>query len=343
MNKKENILQGNSYKKAGVDIDSGNVFVEKIKNFASATKRLGTDSSLGGFGAVFDLKACGYKDPLIVSSNDGVGTKLLIAKEMGIHNTIGIDLVAMCVNDIVVQGAEPVVFLDYFATGKLDVDVAVEVMRGISAACVETGCSLSGGETAEMPGVYNNNDYDLGGFAYGLVERGNILPKLDLIKKGDVLIGIESSGVHSNGFSLVRHILKQNNVKLDQVIKEVDDVRTIGEVLLTPTKIYVKPVLRLLINKLNIKAIAHITGGGIVENLPRVLPKNMNFNIDYNSFPVPNIFTYLQKMGNIAPDEMRRVFNLGIGMILVAGQEDADLAMSQLKEDGLLSYIIGNC
>lgn len=325
-----------NYKQAGVDIDAGNSLVEKIKPFAKATKRIGADSDLGGFGALFDLKKCNFKDPVLVSSTDGVGTKLKVAIEVGKHDTIGIDLVAMSVNDLVVQGAEPLFFLDYFACSKLEVEVAAQVIKGIAEGCKQAGCALIGGETAEMPGMYHPEDYDLAGFAVGAVERDQILPKET--HAGDVLIGLKSSGVHSNGYSLARFVLQKNSVKFSDV---AFDGKTVGEVLLTPTKIYVKSCLE-AVRTGKIKALSHITGGGLTENLPRVLSKNVKPKIDYKSWQRPQIFDYLQKLGNVADEEMHRTFNCGIGMVLVVAKNDADEVLQLLKKAGEDAAIIGN-
>ena len=324
-----------SYKDAGVDISAGNELVSKIKPFAKSTIRPGADADLGGFGALFDLAKCGYKDPILVSSTDGVGTKLKIAKDLGRHDTIGIDLVAMCVNDLVVQGAEPLFFLDYFASGKLSLDVASDVIKGIAAGCKMANCALIGGETAEMPGLYGEGDYDLAGFTVGVVERENILPKN--IAAGDIVLGLKSSGVHSNGFSLVRHILKERNIALDH---ELSSGKTIGEALLEPTKIYVKSCLS-AIKTGKIKALAHITGGGLLENIPRVLPKNLFAEINYSSWKLPELFQFLKDAGNVEDIEMHRTFNCGIGMILVVDQKDISAVKATLIEFGEEVFEIG--
>jgi phosphoribosylaminoimidazole synthetase len=324
-----------NYKQAGVDIDAGNELVNRIKPFAKATKRIGADSDLGGFGALFDLKKCNFKDPVLVSSTDGVGTKLKVAIEVGKHDTIGIDLVAMSVNDLVVQGAEPLFFLDYFACSKLDVDVASDVIKGIADGCKQAGCALIGGETAEMPGMYVAGDYDLAGFAVGAVERDQILPKET--KAGDVLLGLKSSGVHSNGYSLARFILQKNNLKFSDA---AFDGKTIGEALLTPTKIYVKSCLQ-AVKTGKVKALSHITGGGLTENLPRVLTKGTTPKIDYKSWSRPEIFNFLQKLGNVTDEEMHRTFNCGIGMVLVVEKNDADEVKSILEKAGEEVFVIG--
>ncbi len=326
-----------NYKQAGVDIDAGNELINRIKPFAKATKRIGADSELGGFGALFDLKKCGYKDPILVSSTDGVGTKLKVAIDLGKHDSIGIDLVAMSVNDLLAQGAEPLFFLDYFACSKLSLDVASDVVKGIAEGCKQAGCALIGGETAEMPGMYKEGDYDLAGFAVGAVERDLILPKET--KVGDVLIGLKSSGVHSNGYSLARFILQKNNINFEDKIAEFGN-KTIGEVLLTPTKIYVKSCLN-AIKTGKVKALAHITGGGLVENLPRVLSEGVEVKIDYKSWTAPEIFPWLQKMGNVADEEMRRTFNCGIGMVLVVDKNDAEEIKDVLEKSGEETFVIG--
>lgn len=324
-----------NYKQAGVDIDAGNELVNRIKPFAKATKRIGADSDLGGFGALFDLKKCNFKDPVLVSSTDGVGTKLRVAIEVGKHDTIGIDLVAMSVNDLVVQGAEPLFFLDYFACSKLDVDVASDVIKGIADGCKQAGCALIGGETAEMPGMYEAGDYDLAGFAVGAAERAQILPRET--KAGDILLGLKSSGVHSNGYSLARFILQKNNLKFSD---KAFDGKTIGEALLTPTKIYVKSCLQ-AVRTGKVKALAHITGGGLTENLPRVLSKNVTPKIDYKSWDRPEIFNFLQKLGNVTEEEMHRTFNCGIGMVLVVEKQDVAEVKNILQKAGEEVFEIG--
>ncbi len=317
-----------NYKDAGVDISAGNELVDRIKPFAKSTIRAGADASLGGFGALFDLAKCGYKDPILVSATDGVGTKLKIAQDLNCHDTIGIDLVAMCVNDLVVQGAEPLFFLDYFASSKLSLDLASDVIEGIAAGCKIANCALIGGETAEMPGLYNDGDYDLAGFSVGVVERENILPKN--LQAGDVVLGLKSSGIHSNGFSLVRHIIKEKNIGLEH---QLSSGKTLGEALIEPTKIYVKSCLG-AIKTGKIKALAHITGGGLLENIPRVLPKNLFADINYSSWKLPELFQFLQDQGNVEDSEMYRTFNCGIGMILIVDKNDIDLIKTKLAEFG---------
>jgi phosphoribosylaminoimidazole (AIR) synthetase len=327
-----------NYKQAGVDIDAGNELINRIKPFAKSTRRIGADSELGGFGALFDLKKCDYKDPILVSSTDGVGTKLKVAIDLNKHDTIGIDLVAMSVNDLLAQGAEPLFFLDYFACSKLSLEVASDVIKGIADGCKLAGCALIGGETAEMPGMYKEGDYDLAGFAVGAVERDLILPTQT--KAGDVLIGLTSSGVHSNGYSLARFILQKNNINFEDKIVEFGG-KSIGEVLLTPTKIYVKSCLAALKTG-KVKALAHITGGGLVENLPRVLSEGVEVKIDYKSWKAPEIFTWLQKTGNVADEEMHRTFNCGIGMVLVVDKNDVEEVQEILRQAGEEVFVIGS-
>jgi phosphoribosylformylglycinamidine cyclo-ligase len=309
INNKKNSL---NYKDAGVDIDAGNELVTRIKPFAKSTIRPGADASLGGFGALFDLAKCNYQDPILVSATDGVGTKLKIAQMLDKHDTIGIDLVAMCVNDLVVQGAEPLFFLDYFASSKLSLDVAADVIKGIAEGCKQANCALVGGETAEMPGIYQVGEYDLAGFSVGAVERGEVLPKNN-IKAGDVVLGIKSSGPHSNGYSLIRHVIKERNIDINH---KLESGRTLAQAMIEPTKIYARSCLN-AIKTGKVKALAHITGGGLLENIPRVLPENLEAKINYDSWKMPEIFEFLQEQGNIADTEMHRTFNCGIGMILV--------------------------
>ncbi len=329
-----------AYVEAGVDIDAGNALVEAIKPLAKATARPGSDAGLGGFGALFDLKAAGYRDPILVSTTDGVGTKLKIAIETGKHDTVGIDLVAMCVNDLIVQGAEPLLFLDYFATGKLDVAAAKEVIAGIAAGCTQAGCVLAGGETAEMPGMYGAGDYDLAGFAVGAVERGAALPQNN-IAEGDVVLGLASSGVHSNGFSLVRKIAEKE--KLDwKSPAPFDTSRSLGEALLEPTRIYVKsPGSRRRFKTGQVKALAHITGGGLLENIPRVLPEGFGVRLKAKSWQAPPVFRWLAKAGNIEVHEMARTFNCGIGMIVVVAAAHTDGVTKILTDCGEKVFRIG--
>ena len=324
-----------NYKQAGVDIDAGNELVNRIKPFAKATSRLGSNSDLGGFGALFDLKKCNFRDPVLVSSTDGVGTKLKVAIETNNHGTIGIDLVAMSVNDLVVQGGEPLFFLDYFACSKLDVDVASKVVEGIADGCKLAGCALIGGETAEMPGMYKACDYDLAGFAVGAVERDQILPRPT--NAGDILLGLKSSGLHSNGFSLARFILEKNNVAFSD---QYSPTQTVGELLITPTKIYVKSCLA-AVRTGKVKALSHITGGGLVENIPRILSAGLTPKINYNSWSAPEVFKYLQTLGQVKDEEMHRTFNCGIGMVLVVAKNDVDAVKEVLQKEGEEVFVIG--
>jgi phosphoribosylformylglycinamidine cyclo-ligase len=318
-----------SYADAGVDIDAGDALVEQIKPLARATTRAGVLGGLGGFGALFDPKAAGFSDPILVTTTDGVGTKLMLAIATGLHDTVGIDLVAMCVNDLVVQGAEPLLFLDYFATGKLDVGQARAVIGGIAAGCKEAGCALVGGETAEMPGLYASQDYDLAGFAVGAVERDALLPRG--VAPGDAVLGLASSGVHSNAFSLVRRVVQISGLGWDAAAPFAPE-RTLGAALLEPTRIYVQPLLALHRAGL-MKAAAHITGGGLPGNLPRVLPDDTIAVLTPN-WAVPPVFAWLARTGGILPDEMLRVFNCGIGMIVVVAEADAQAAITLLSEQG---------
>jgi phosphoribosylformylglycinamidine cyclo-ligase len=334
-----------SYLDSGVDIDAGNALVQAIKPLVKATRRTGADADLGGFGGLFDLKAAGFRDPILVATNDGVGTKLKIAIDTGMHDTIGIDLVAMCVNDLVVQGAEPLFFLDYFATGKLDVDSARRVIGGIAAGCTESGCALIGGETAEMPGMYQGKDYDLGGFSVGAVERGEILPRSDIVA-GDVLIGLASSGVHSNGYSLVRKLVENEGVAWDAPAPFAKG-KTFAEALLTPTRIYVKPLLAALratgggSSAGAIKGLSHITGGGLSENIPRVLPAGLAAHVDLARFKMPGVFGWLKRAGNLDDAEMLRTFNCGIGMVVIADAARADAVLAALASAGEKPVTLG--
>lgn len=330
---------GLTYAQAGVDIDAGNRLVDLIRPAVRATRRRGADGEIGGFGGVFDLKAAGFADPVLVAANDGVGTKIKIAIESGIHETIGVDLVAMCVNDLVVQGAEPLFFLDYYAAGKLEPEAAAAVVKGIADGCVEAGCALLGGETAEMPGLYASGDYDLAGFAVGAAERARLLPKGD-VKAGDILFGLPSSGVHSNGFSLVRRIVSTIGLAWDAPAP-YDASRSLAQALLEPTRIYVKPLLAALKASEHILALAHVTGGGFPDNLPRVLPKGRGAALDLTAFPVPPVFGWLAREGSVASDEMLRTFNCGIGMVVVAEREGADNALAALRAAGLEPVAIG--
>ncbi|MDR3493985.1 MAG: phosphoribosylformylglycinamidine cyclo-ligase [Ancalomicrobiaceae bacterium] len=321
-----------TYSQAGVDIDAGNELVRRIKPAVKSTARIGADAEIGGFGGLFDLAACKYKDPVLVAANDGVGTKLKLAIDADIHDTVGIDLVAMSVNDLVVQGAEPLFFLDYFACGKLEVATAAAVVEGIAAGCREAGAALIGGETAEMPGMYQNGDYDLAGFAVGAVERDRILPAKS-IGPGDVILGLTSSGVHSNGFSLVRKLVGISGLTLEDEAPFATGV-ALGRALLTPTRIYVKPLLSALKASDGIKGLAHITGGGFWENIPRVLPANTAATIDLSRIPVLPVFKWLARTGGVSPHEMLRTFNCGIGMIVVVASEAADAVADRLGSLG---------
>ncbi|MEJ0096011.1 MAG: phosphoribosylformylglycinamidine cyclo-ligase [Methylocella sp.] len=321
-----------TYADAGVDIDVSNALVESIKPLVRATRRRGADAEIGGFGGLFDLKAAGFVDPILVAANDGVGTKVRIAVETGIHDTIGIDLVAMCVNDLIVQGAEPLFFLDYYASGKLDGAVAATVVKGIARGCIEAGAALIGGETAQMPGLYAGADYDLAGFAVGAVERDKVLPRADVIE-GDRLIGLRSSGVHSNGFSLVRKIVEISSLHWGAAAPFTQG-KSLGEALMTPTRIYVKPVLAVLAAGDGVKALAHVTGGGFPENAPRVLPPDVCAEIDLSAIPVPSVFSWLAATGGVREAEMLRTFNCGIGMILIASAASADAVVKVLRDAG---------
>ena len=329
---------GRAYAEAGVDIDAGDALVETIKPLAKSTARKGADAGLGGFGALFDLKAAGFRDPIIVSTTDGVGTKLKIAIDAKKHDTVGIDLVAMCVNDLIVQGAEPLLFLDYFATSKLDVAAAAEVIAGIAEGCRQAGCALVGGETAEMPGMYGKGDYDLAGFSVGAVERDWLLPRQD-IKVGDIVLGLASSGVHSNGFSLVRKLVAQEKLTYDKPAP-FDKSKKLGDALLTPTRIYVRAMLH-AIKADAVKAMAHITGGGLLDNIPRVLPEDIGVRLDAKTWLVPPVFGWLAKAGGIDAHEMARTFNCGIGMAVVTAPDQADKATSILTKAGEKVYRIG--
>jgi len=325
-----------SYEKAGVSIDRGNRLVERIKKAAGSTRNAGVIDALGGFGALYDLAPFSYKDPVLVSGTDGVGTKLKLAMDMGRHDTIGIDLVAMCANDLLVQGAQPLFFLDYFACGRLDVDMAATVIKGIAAGCRMAGCALIGGETAEMPGMYAEGEYDLAGFCVGAVERKQIING-SKVRAGDVLIGIASSGPHSNGYSLIRKILKDTGTAYSRKF----GASSIGRTLLTPTKIYIKPIVK-LINTVEVKALAHITGGGLIENIPRVIPTGFDVVIDTQSWNLPPIFEWLQEKGDVATAEMYRVFNCGVGMVACVAAKDQKKAIACLTRTGETAWHIGN-
>jgi phosphoribosylformylglycinamidine cyclo-ligase len=324
-----------SYRDAGVDIDAGDRLVENIKPFAKRTMRPEVLSGIGGFGGLVEISKK-YKEPVLVSGTDGVGTKLKLAFELNRHDTVGIDLVAMSVNDILVQGAEPLFFLDYFACGKLDVDAATEVIKGIAYGCEQSGCALIGGETAEMPGMYPVGEYDLAGFAVGVVEKSKIITGSD-IKPGDVVLGMASNGAHSNGYSLVRKIIERSHPDLNA---KFDGERTLADCIMAPTRLYVKPLLALM-QTLTVKGMAHITGGGITENVPRVLPENVVAEIDSKAWKMPKLFDWLREGGNVAPQEMYRTFNCGIGMVVVVAQADAAKAISQLQAAGEQVWQIG--
>jgi len=327
--------QSLNYKSAGVDINAGNELVKRIKPIAKKTRRPGVMSGLGGFGSLFELPLDRYQSPILVSGTDGVGTKLKLALDTGIHDSVGIDLVAMCVNDIVVLGAEPLFFLDYYATAKLDVNTATSVIKGIGKGCELAGAALVGGETAEMPGMYSKDDYDLAGFCVVFVEKNKILDGSQ-VKQGDKLIAIASSGPHSNGYSLIRKIIERNNISLDQLLNG----KPLGQILLEPTKIYVNSLLKLL-EKVPVHALSHITGGGLTENLPRVLPEDVNASIDLNSWEFPEIFKWLQQQGNISQADMLTTFNCGIGMIVCVDADNQAEAMDVLTQLGETVFSIG--
>ena len=327
------------YKEAGVDIDAGNALVEQIKPLAKATTRAGVMGGLGGFGALFDLKAAGFEDALLVSTTDGVGTKLKLADELGKHGTIGIDLVAMCVNDLIVQGATPLFFLDYYATGKLNVATATAVVSGIAEGCKQAGCALVGGETAEMPGMYSGEEYDLAGFSVGAVARKGLLPKPG-IQAGDMLLGIASSGVHSNGYSLVRRLVSQSGAELNAPAPFMTKHATLGDALMAPTRIYVKSLLPILARG-EICALAHITGGGLTDNLPRVLPEGLSAAIDLSAWKLPSVFSWMKNVGDIPCEEMLRTFNCGIGMIAVVPKVHLNAVRTALEAAGEHVCIMG--
>lgn len=328
-----------SYRDAGVDIEAGERLVEAIGPLAKATARAGVMGDLGGFGALFDLKASGYEDPVLVSGTDGVGTKLMLAFETGIHNTVGIDLVAMCANDVLAQGAEPLFFLDYFATGKLEAGIAEAVIAGIAEGCRQSGCALVGGETAEMPGMYPPGHYDLAGFVVGAVDRSKVLPRMGDMTEGDVLIGISSSGPHSNGYSLIRRIVEREGLSYDARSPFSD--ATLGEALLTPTRLYSKAALPLIKGGL-IKGLAHITGGGLTENTPRMCPDHLAPRIDRASWTPGPVFQWLQEAGGVELDEMHRTFNMGIGMVFAVAPDMAEIVMNQLRVVGEQPVILGD-
>jgi phosphoribosylformylglycinamidine cyclo-ligase len=331
-----------TYSDAGVDIDRGNRLVDRIKPLARATRRPGAEAELGGFGGLFDLKAAGFRDPILVAANDGVGTKVKIAIESGIYDTIGVDLVAMCVNDIVVQGAEPLFFLDYFASGELDEDVAAAVVKGIAEGCAQSGCALIGGETAEMPGLYAAHDFDLAGFAVGAAERGALLPRPGL-KPGDAVFGLPSSGLHSNGFSLVRGVVERSGLGggVRGAPAPFEPSRSLAASLLTPTRLYVRPLLQVLSRTQGILAFAHITGGGYIDNLPRVLRPDIAVSLDLDAFAPPPVFSWLATTGEIAEDEMLRTFNCGFGMAVFVAAERENGVRAALEFAGLAPTLIG--
>lgn len=328
-----------SYRDAGVDIEAGERLVDAISPMAKATARAGVMGGLGGFGALFDLKAAGYTDPVLVSGTDGVGTKLMLAFETGIHNTVGIDLVAMCANDVLAQGAEPLFFLDYFATGKLEGGIAEAVIAGIAEGCRLSGCALVGGETAEMPGMYPPGHYDLAGFVVGAVDRDKVLPRMGDMAKGDVLIGIASSGPHSNGYSLIRRIVAREGLFYGEA-SPFSNAQTLGEALLTPTRLYAQLVLP-LIRSGRVKGLAHITGGGLTENTPRMCPDSLVPRIDRTSWTPPPVFQWLQDAGGVETDEMHRTFNMGIGMVLAVSPADAASVIADLKAAGEDPRVVG--
>lgn len=344
INPKKNNGTPTTYRDSGVNIDLGNSLVQAIKPYARSTFRSGANVELGGFGGIFDLRAAGFKDPILVAANDGVGTKLKISIESGLHKTIGIDLVAMCVNDIVVQGAEPLFFLDYYATSKLELHVARDVVFGIAEGCRQANCALIGGETAEMPGMYNRGEYDLAGFAVGAVERGELLPRPE-ISIGDVLIGLPSSGLHSNGYSLVRRLVEKEGCILTQKAPWAPEMN-FAEALLIPTKIYVSPILKTL-KKVGgasagiIKGLSHITGGGISENIPRILPDNVSALINLTELSVPAVFGWLAQVGHLDDTEMLRTFNCGIGIVMVISKGEIDQVLKILRENGEAPIILG--
>ena len=327
-----------SYRDAGVDIEAGNALVEAIKPAAKSTDRPGVLGGLGGFGGLFDLKACGYRDPLLVAATDGVGTKLKLAIESGRHDTVGIDLVAMCVNDLVVQGAEPLFFLDYYATARLEPAQGAAIVQGIAEGCRQAGCALIGGETAEMPGLYREGDYDLAGFAVGAVERDGLLDGRG-VAPGDVVLGLASNGLHSNGFSLVRKIVERSGLALEAPSPFAPE-QSLGAALMTPTRIYVRACLAAL-RAGGLKALAHITGGGLPENLPRVLPPDCAAEIDLGAFPRPAVFAWLAEVGRIAEGELLKTFNCGIGMVAVVAEAEADALADTFRREGEQVFTLG--
>ncbi len=330
---------GLTYAQAGVSIDAGNALVERIKPLAKSTRRAGSEPSLGGFGALFDLKAAGYDDPLLVTTTDGVGTKLKVAIETGLHGTVGIDLVGMCVNDLLAQGAEPLMFLDYYATGKLDVEAAASVVAGIAEGCRQAGCALVGGETAEMPGMYAEGDYDMAGFCVGAVDRDKVIPRLSDQKAGDVLVGLASSGPHSNGYSLIRRVVERSGLAWNAPAPFAEG-KTLAEALLEPTRIYIKTVLPHL-KAGRIKGLAHITGGGLIENPPRAIAEGLVPRFDWNAWAMPPVFEWLAQAGGVSEHEMRRTFNCGIGLVLIVAPEDLPEVLEGLVRDGEDAFVVG--
>ncbi|MFZ5721952.1 MAG: phosphoribosylformylglycinamidine cyclo-ligase [Pseudomonadota bacterium] len=330
---------GLTYAQAGVDIDAGNALVERIKPLAKSTRRAGAEASLGGFGALFDLKAAGYDDPLLVTTTDGVGTKLKVAIETGLHGTVGIDLVGMCVNDLLAQGAEPLMFLDYYATGKLDVEAAAAVVAGIAEGCQQANCALVGGETAEMPGMYAEGDYDMAGFCVGAVDRDKVLPRLGDQKPGDVLVGIGSSGPHSNGYSLIRRIVERSGLAWDAPCPFEAD-KTLAQALLEPTRIYIRTVLPHL-KAGRVKGLAHITGGGLIENPPRAIADGLAARFDWNAWAMPPVFEWLAQTGGVSEAEMRRTFNCGVGLVLIVAPEDLPEVLEGLVKGGENAFVAG--
>ena len=331
---------GLTYADAGVNIDAGDALIDKIKPLARSTSRPGADVALGGFGGAFDLKAAGFKDPVLVSGTDGVGTKLRIAIDTGVLNTVGIDLVAMCVNDVLAQGAEPLFFLDYFATGHLDTNAAEQVISGIAEGCRRAGCALIGGETAEMPGMYEGKDFDLAGFVVGAAERGQLIPRKSDMAAGDVLIGLTSSGPHSNGYSLIRKVVEISGLKWGDPAPFGDSSLSLAEALLEPTRIYVSSLLP-LIKTGKVKGLAHITGGGLTENTPRMLPDHLTPVYDLDAWQRPEVFNWLQSTGGIAEAEMQRAFNCGLGIVLACAKGDADQVLADLRAAGETAMVMG--
>ena len=330
---------GLTYAQAGVDIDAGNALVERIKPLARSTRRAGAEAALGGFGALFDLKAAGYDDPLLVTTTDGVGTKLKVAIETGRHGTVGVDLVGMCVNDLLAQGAEPLMFLDYYATGKLDVEAAAAVVAGIAEGCRQAGCALVGGETAEMPGMYAEGDYDMAGFCVGAVDRDKVLPRLGDQQPGDLLIGLGSSGPHSNGYSLIRRIVERSGLAWEAPAP-FEPGKSLAEALLEPTRIYVKTVLPHL-KAGRVKGLAHITGGGLIENPPRAVADGLAARFDWDAWVMPPVFQWLAEAGGVAEAEMRRTFNCGVGLLLIVGPDELPVVLEDLVRADEDAFVVG--